>query len=234
MSLLEEKLRALPERFDALSGRERGMILILVLAMLGGGWFNLLWYPQNVLQKQIRSDIQELDDQIALLDTQLTGLVNQAERDPNEKIKQELEQLKRFISEMEGQIKGTAAALIEPREMAQLLEQMLLSNAGLQLVRLSTLKTEPLMGSKPGDVEAGEAPAIDDPAGVAEKNIYRHAFVIEFEGRYLAVLNYLKALEALPGRFFWDGIELEVTDYPAARVRLQLHTLSLSEGWIGV
>lgn len=234
MSALSEKIRALPNRFDALSGRERVMILVLVLAILVGAWFNLLWYPQSVLQGQIKNNIEEIDGQIELLDTQLGGLVKQAERDPNEKINQELEQLKRLIAEMEGQIKGTTAALIEPREMAQLLEQILLSNDALQLVQLSTLKTEPLMGSQKADAEKPDAPVIDDPARVAEKNIYRHAFVIEFEGSYLAVLNYLKALEALPGRFFWDGIELEVADYPTARVRLQLHTLSLSEGWIGV
>jgi len=234
MSLLSEKIDVLSSRFDALTVRERVMVLILVLATLAGAWFNLLWYPQSVFQGQIKNDIREIDGQIELLDTRLSGLVKQAERDPNEKIKRELEQLKRFITEMEGQIKGTTAALIEPREMAQLLEQMLLSNDALQLVRLSTLKTAPLMGGQKADAEKSATPVIDDPASVAEKNIYRHVFVIEFEGSYLAMLNYLKALEALPGRFFWDGIELTVTDYPTARVKLQLHTLSLSEGWIGV
>lgn len=234
MNRLWEKIHPLQNRFDTLTLRERVMILVLILAILVGAWFNLLWYPQSVLQKQIKNDIEEIDAEIQLLDTRLGGLVKQAERDPNEQIKQELARLKQFIAEMEGQIKGTAAALIEPREMAQLLEQMLLSNKALQLVRLSTLKTEPLIGEGKADGEKTDAPVIDDPEKVAEKNIYRHAFVIEFEGSYLAVLNYLQALEALPGRFFWDGIELTVTDYPSARVRLQLHTLSLSEGWIGV
>lgn len=234
MNAVVERVKRLADRFDTLSGRERGMILVLVLAVLAGIWFNLLWYPQIQLQKQTERRIGELDNQIKLLDTQLAGLVKQAERDPNEKIKQELAQLKRFIAEMEGQIKGTTAALIEPREMAQLLERMLLSNDALKLVRLSTLKTESLMGADKSDTETDKRPVIDDPSGVAEKNIYRHTFVIEFEGNYLAVLNYLKALEALPGRFFWDGIELEVMDYPVGRIKLQLHTLSLSEGWIGV
>ncbi|WP_260291474.1 type II secretion system protein GspM [Sedimenticola hydrogenitrophicus] len=234
MSALLEKVRRLPERFDTLSGRERVMILVLVVAALVGGWFNLLWYPQSMQQRQIGDNIDALDAQIKQLDVQLAGLVKRAEQDPNEKIRQELEQLKRFIAEMEGQIKGTTAALIEPREMAQLLERMLLSNESLQLVRLGTLKTEALMGGKRADSGQENAPVFDDPARVAEKNVYRHTFIIEFEGGYLAVLKYLKALEALPGRFFWDGIELKVTDYPSARVKLQLHTLSLSEGWIGV
>lgn len=234
MNRLLEKTAHLRNRFDSLTLRERVMILVLMLAILVGAWFNLLWYPQSVLQQQLKSDIEEIDSQVQLLDTRLGGLVRQAERDPNEQIKQELAKLKRFIAEMEGQIKGTTAALIEPREMARLLEQMLLSNDALQLVRLSTLKTEPLIGGGEADAGADAAPAIDDPDGVAEKNIYRHAFVVEFEGSYLAVLNYLRTLENLPGRFFWDGIELTVTEYPMARVKLQLHTLSLSEGWIGV
>lgn len=234
MSALLEKARELPSRFDALSVRERGMILVLVLATLGGAWFNLFWYPQSVQQRQVGEKIGTLEGQIKLLDTRLAGLVKQAAQDPNVKIREELQQLKRFIAEMEGQIKGTTAALIEPREMAHLLESMLLSNESLRLVRLNTLQTEALMGGKRDEAGNGVAPVFEDPARVAEKNIYRHAFVIEFEGSYLAVLNYLKALEALPGRFFWDGIELAVTDYPTARVTLRLHTLSLSEGWIGV
>ena len=43
-----------------------------------------------------------------------------------------------------------------------------------------------------------------------------------------------QALEALPWRFFWDSVSYEVEDYPRSLVRLRLHTLSLSEDWIGV
>ncbi|WP_428606236.1 type II secretion system protein GspM [Sedimenticola sp.] len=232
MNALLEKALQLPERFDRLSSRERIMILILVLAMVAGVWFNLLWYPQTVLQGQLKSNLNQLDEQIRQLDGQLAGMVKRAEQDPNVKIKQELAELRRFVAEMEQQIKGTTAALIEPREMAQMLESMLLSNQSLQLLRLSTLKTEPLMGQ--GEPSVGDKAKKGDSAKVAENNIYRHPFTIEFEGSYLAVLNYLKALESLPGRFFWDGIELVTSDYPTARVKLQLHTLSLSEGWIGV
>jgi MSHA biogenesis protein MshJ len=41
-------------------------------------------------------------------------------------------------------------------------------------------------------------------------------------------------LEGLPWRIFWDSVSYEVLDYPKSIVRLKLHTLSLSEDWIGV
>ena len=50
----------------------------------------------------------------------------------------------------------------------------------------------------------------------------------------MATLRYLQALEALPWRFFWDSVDYQVIAYPQSTVRLKLHTLSLSEDWIGV
>jgi MSHA biogenesis protein MshJ len=50
----------------------------------------------------------------------------------------------------------------------------------------------------------------------------------------MATLRYLQALEKLPWRFFWDSVSYQVMEYPDSVVRLELHTLSLSEDWIGV
>jgi MSHA biogenesis protein MshJ len=227
------KISLLANRFDALTLRERLMILVLLLAVMVGGWLNLLWDKESLMQSRIKSDVDQLSEQNDLLNEKLNGLVRQAERDPNVEIRKELEQVKKVIEEMEGRIKGTAEALIEPQEMAKLLERMLLSSDNLKLVRLSTMNTEALGAAKKKDDKA--ALEIDESAAkAAERNIFRHGFIVEFEGDYLSVLRYLQALEALPWQFFWDGIELGVTEYPVTRVKLQLHTLSLSEGWIGV
>jgi MSHA biogenesis protein MshJ len=51
---------------------------------------------------------------------------------------------------------------------------------------------------------------------------------LHLEGSYLATLRYLRALEALPWEFFWDGLHFEVIEYPTARVRLDIHTLGLT------
>ena len=111
---------------------------------------------------------------------------------------------------------------LPPRQMAQLLEQMLLQQGELQLQRLETLQTK-LLNADP-----------KKPNLVPRHAVYQHGFAVEFSGSYLATLRYLEALQAMPWRFYWDAVEFQVKDYPGSRVRLQLHTLSLSEDWIGV
>ncbi|MCW8943749.1 MAG: hypothetical protein OQL27_03185 [Sedimenticola sp.] len=233
MNLLEEKYALIAGRFEALSLRERLMILVLLLSLIGGGWLNLLWDKESALQVRIRGDLDQLTEQNSELNTKLKNLVSVAESDPNVSIRKEIEQIKQVIAQMEGHIKDTADALIEPQEMARLLEQILLSSDNLHLIQLKTLKTEPLAQTKKIDANAREG--VEDKVAETEKqNIFRHGFVVEFEGDYLSVLRYLQSLEALPWQFFWDGIDVSVKEYPVTRVRLQLHTLSLSEGWIGV
>lgn len=72
--------------------------------------------------------------------------------------------------------------------------------------------------------------ADDDPSGVT---FYRHGLEIEVEGSYAACLAYLNAIEALPWRLYWQVLELDVIDYPQNRIRIEVGTLSLDEGWIG-
>lgn len=227
------KIPLLANRFDELSLRERLMILVLLLALMVGGWLNLLWDKEALIQSQIRGDVDQQSEQNDLLNTRLNGLVRQAEDDPNVAIRKEIEQAKQVIEQMEGRIKGTAEALIEPQEMAKLLERMLLSSDNLKLVHLRTINSEALATAKKKAEKLAEE-GDDKSMKAAERNIFRHGFVVEFEGDYLSVLRYLQALEALPWQFFWDGIALSVTEYPVTRVKLQLHTLSLSEGWLGV
>ena len=111
--------------------------------------------------------------------------------------------------------------------MARFLEQLLVQEPGLQLLRLKTLEAAPLIDAG----EQGGASTANTDAGTA---VFRHAFEIAFSGGYLATLRYLKALEALPWKFVWDSVDYEVVAYPQSTVRLRLHTLSLSEDWIGV
>ena len=47
------------------------------------------------------------------------------------------------------------------------------------------------------------------------------------------MLAYLRQLEQLPRSMVWEDVAIETVRYPETIVRLQVHTLSLTEGWIG-
>ena len=107
---------------------------------------------------------------------------------------------------------------VTPEEMAVLLQQMLAHQHGLELIRLETLGARPLGDDK-------QKPKIP---------LFTHDLVLEFRGSYLDILRYLERLESLSAGIHWDGFHLEAEEWPTNQVRLELHTLSLSEDWIGV
>ena len=56
---------------------------------------------------------------------------------------------------------------------------------------------------------------------------------MQFEGEYFQTLQFLQRLETVDG-FYWQLFDYQVDGYPRAIITIQLNTLSLEEGWIGV
>lgn len=230
MSTMPENLKQMVARFDGLTLRERALLLLALLVVVYMGWSQWLWQPLDKRVGQINAEVAESNKQIQLLSLQLQGVVKRNQSDPNIQLQKEIQAAEQYLQQLEERIRKTTDTLIEPKQMAKLLEALLINNGSLRLVQMETLETKPLVETK--KESDGNNPEPEN--SVVPANIYRHGFAIEFEGGYLQTLKYLKALEELPWQFFWDGVELRVIDYPTSRVRLELHTLSLSRGWIGV
>ncbi len=221
-----KSIKAVAARFNTLSLRERVLVLISLLVILQLGWNNWFWEPLRTEQEMLGSQIEVEEEKLASIKLQLEGAVDRSRLDPNEGMHRQLDNLQTELDSMEWQIREAAGALIDPAEMVRFLEDMLEHNSNLRLVRLEKLKTESLT-----------EPAMDskvDKGVVArpELSLYRHGFLVEFEGDYFSTLNYLENLEALPWKFFWDGVEFRVMEYPKARVQIWLHTLSFDERWV--
>ena len=82
-------------------------------------------------------------------------------------------------------------------------------------------------------LRAGKGKAANQKSNGA-RTAYRHGFRIRFVGSYLKTIDYLHALEALPWRFFWDAVEIDVKDHPEAEGSIVVYTLSLDRSWIDV
>lgn len=223
---MRDKWRQLLERFAGLSSRERVLILIAVFAVIYQLADLVIFDHQfgeiERLNKQMAQDQQQIQNLTAELNTLSTS----AQKDPNRQLRDRIAETRGRVEGLNERLEKATDALISPKDMSRFLEQMLVQERELSLVRLETLESKPLLS---GDDEK--------EAGMAKQTtpvLHRHGFVIEFRGGYLASLRYLQALEELPWRFFWDRVDYEVMEYPESLVRLHLHTLSLSEDWIGV
>lgn len=222
---MKEKLQQLSNRIDELSLRERGLLLLAILFIIYALWNNLLMEPLAVEQKQISDQIKLMMQQNATAGLQVEGILAGHAIDPNKEARARIAALQAEISGLDQRISESAVTLIQPTQMAKVLQEVLKHDKELQLVKMKNLDGTLLTAAPAGALEVS-----DKTAGA----VFKHGMVIEFKGTYLSTLRYLQALEKLPWRIFWDSVEFKVDKYPHAHVTIAVHTLSLKEGWLGV
>jgi MSHA biogenesis protein MshJ len=214
-------LRDLMDRYDQLSLRERVIVLIAALLLIALIWDSVFMGPLDKERKGRLQQVDALRAEVDGLEKSIEALVAQGASSPAADSKVVVEALTAEIAEIERRLAGATSGLIAPKEMAQVLEQV--------LARASRLKLQGLRTLPPQAVVAPNA-----QAGAAAAQIYKHVVELELTGSYLDTLYFLQQLEALPWRFFWDHVEYTVEEHPLGRVKLRLYTLGLEEGWIGV
>ena len=217
-------LRDLMDRFDQLSLRERVIVLIAALLLIALIWDSTFMAPLDKDRKGKMQQIDALRAEISGLDQSIEALVAQGAADPKQSSHATADALRAEIKEIDRRLAGVTSGLIAPKEMAQVLEQVLARASRLTLLGLRTLPPQGVVA--PGSDSAAQ------PGQAAQ--IYKHGVELELTGSYLDTLYFLQALEALPWRFFWDRLEFTVEDHPRGRVKLRVYTLGLEEGWIGV
>lgn len=242
---MSEWLKKWVIRFDALTLRERGLIGLVVFAVIVAIWQTLLLAPLDVRSQHINDALNHQQKSLDGLNLQIQALLARQGQDPNKPLHEQQVRLEAQIARVDRQLRAKMQGLIAPAQMAQVLEQVLTRDTDLTLVRIKSLPVRPLLAlaqrglthpatvTHPVSQSASSSAAAGVPGG-QEVGVYRHGLVIEFRGSYLDTLAYLRALQALPWAFYWDSVQLDVVHYPQARVVITVHTLSLDKGWIGV
>lgn len=214
---MNQQLESLQTRMDALTLRERVCVFVTALVVLVTAWYLVFMEPLAQRADRLSSEIDTLSTRVEAANRNLDALVLQLSGTGSE-TNNRLALIQRRIDEVNETLGDYAAELIDPTEMAQVLEGVLEKQTRLRLVRMRNLGGEVLSAT-------GE----EDGA-----TLYKHGLEIEFEGGYMACLEYLTELEALPWRLYWQLLELESQEYPTNLIRIHVSTLSLDEEWIGV
>jgi len=215
---MHKEIKNLMAKMDALSLRERGMLFATCLVILIALWYGVLQQPLSTRAERMSDEIEDLQTRIQSTNQAVEVQITQLSQTDNQ-IRVRLAQVERRITELTETLEDYTAQLIEPSEMARVLEGVLERQAKLRLLRIRNLGAEPLE---------------TDDENPREISLYKHSLEIEVEGSYMAVLDYLRDLEGLPWRFYWQVLELESEEYPRNHIRIQVGTLSLTEDWIGV
>lgn len=214
-------------RYMALARRERGLVLAASLVIVAGLGVLLFIEPavkqRLLLQKQIAQQQSALD----ALQPQVLAL-QAKQRNPDAATWAKLNTLRDQLRLADGEFAQLQQALVAPQEMGLLIESLLRSHRGLQLVGLRSVPVTPV-GELMGAASAASAPTAVPAA--SRDWLYRHGVQVTVQGSYADMSAYLAALERLPRRVYWGELTIDAQRWPATVMTVTVYTISLEKTW---
>ena len=217
-------VRLLITRLDEMQVKERALLLLAATLVI-------YFVFDSAFLSSISDDKRQIYNRVDQLRAEVTAMTNESEEikrrhrvDPDAANRDRQSRLTAMLDAANRQLAKTTDQLIPPGRMAKVLENVLVKSSELDFVGLVGLGAETVVDPA--------APTQNDAQTL--RGAYRHGIRIEFAGSYLDAVEYLKQLEELPWTFFWDAVDIEVTDYPNAFGSIVVYTLSLDASWIGV
>jgi MSHA biogenesis protein MshJ len=229
---MSQRLQQFEEWINTLSLRERGLMIIAVIAVVYFIWDQALFAPLEVRAKELGEQVQKQQANLKTVRDQQRQILERAGADPDAAVRKEIASIEKLVAQLDRQLQTMTVDLVDPQQMAVLLEEVLTRKTDLKLVSVAALPPQPLGETLSEGEPAAEVTEEAQPRVLP--GVYQHTLQIEFSGSYRSTLEYIKELEALDQRFFWHSVDFAVKDYPHATVVIRVNTLSLSDAWIGV
>lgn len=210
-------------RLEALSLRERVMLLVGVPLLLLAGAEWLLFDPARKAAVESRKTGEQLQVELKALTGVLAAQPAPAALPAADQLLKQRNELLEQIDAARS-ITGVAKDTVD---WGTVVRATVAGTQGLTLTQLKTMPAELVFGPsmvKPGIASPGPASAPRPTAAV--ESIYRHRAELTVKGEFSALLEYVQALQRLPGELRWERLQLGVAAYPQASVQLTLYTLS--------
>lgn len=158
--------------------------------------------------------------------------------DPNIKVEKRIAQYEDKLAEVDKKLLSLTTELIDPIQMRYALLELLELQKGVSLVSFELVGVEEI-SFLADEEQVLENKNIKNENKVAvEKpellNLYRHGIKIKLKGNYFQLRNYLKQLEALSWKFFWQDFQYNLQAYPESELEIKMYSLSTKQEFIGV
>ena len=218
------------DSIDAMALRERVMFFGAVALVLVTLLQVFLLNPVLTRRNQLSAQIAQQEDETSAIQAQIQALVRPNAPDLDALNRDKIKSLRGQIAQLDRQFEEQQKQFVPPEKMAAMLENMIAKNPKLQLLSLRNLPSTGL--SSGAAILTGDAQGRTKAAGTRE--VFRHTVEISVKGSYFDLLDYLAALERMPQRLFWEGIDLSVAQYPQSVLKLTIYTLSPEKSWLTV
>ena len=238
----EQQWLQLTNKIDALTLRERGIMLAVISLAIIFLFNGLLIEPQYVKQKILSDKIKQAQAQIEASRVEIAQRLSSINVDPDAELKKRIASAEQQLQQIDGGLQELQKNLVRPEKMTALLENILKRNHKLQLLSLKNLPVINVIDEMEDTASLGSkiVAAANAVTGtnVPEQNIhgaiYKHEVEIVLQGSYLDMLSYMRELESLPEQVYWNKGKLTVIEYPKASLTLSLFTLSLDKKWLNL
>lgn len=212
------------QRWQGLAPREQWLTYGVGLALLGMLYLLLLGDPLTAKVARQEASLRMAEARAAEASAGLADLQARLAADPNIPYRSALLATSASREELIQQIDSSTAELISPEHMKSVLQSLLQAQQGLDLVAMQSF-SEPVQLQEPVD-----------KAAAAPVTLYRHGLVLQLEGGYFDLLNYLQAVQNSGWKLNWDSLDYAVGEAGPGRaqISLKLFTLSRKAGWVGV
>jgi len=217
---MNKQLLEITEKINALSLRERSIIILTIVILLGFVWWNYFALPMQEKTKQLNQQSKSLEIEIVTINATVKAIQKRMANGVFKARQQKLAQLKLELKRINALLEAKTQALIEPEEMFDLMQQLIFAESRLKLITMKRKQVEAVFSDH---MEENPQPVI-----------YRHVMQVSFEGKFEHILKYIQKLEFLKWRLIWERISLKSSEYPIITVNIEISTLSDNEYWVGL
>lgn len=215
-----QRISRLAGRINALSLRERGILLITLWGLLFVLWDLALMEPVRERQQTVRTQLEAVRERVGAMTQGMRTLAGERQHDPKQQLRARLEALRAENMTLAQEIESIRSGISTPQQSLEVLTGLLAEQSDVEVISLENLLVEPLAVSG------------SDPETSAHLHIHRVRLVLE--SNFNGVLDYLYLIESLPDGVYWESLKLTVPGWPANRVELVLYSLVPGDGWLEV
>jgi len=210
----------LQEKHAALSLREKMLVLVTVIVIVLFLGVNFVAEPLYKEYTTLKKQQEATKQSINAIDLEVANIESKLNADPLAKLEDELRLLTVAHEAQVKRLDGFRLSLVASDEMSRLVKALVNENKHLSVLSLK---------SKPP-----EAILFKDNDTTKKPLLYRHSMAIKLQGRYFALLDFMKNIEAKNKSVLWSDINYRVEDYPKAIISFEIFTISTDKEFIGV
>lgn len=221
---MKAKIKALEEKYNARSLKERILIAAVIFAAIYFLWYNIVYGYLLASDEEVSKNLQSIKSQISQLEGQIDAISEVVGRNPTAVLVTQSKNLKAENEALNQKINAYVKKMVPPTDMDEMLNAIIQKATGMTVMDIENLAVKPLFEEKHLDINGK----------YAKFQVFSHGIRFQLQGTYFDTLRFLKSLEQQKLNVIWDSFTYEVIKYPKAKIILEFSTLSLEEGLIGV